>query len=230
MTRFLAIVILAAGCGTTESGNLLTRGMSAIMDVKADGANTTVTAELFSGTPDQLIFVKLTDGDQLQAFRGPEMEMMIETQIATIVGYSAVFTGNDDTQPFTINFERTVDAGAPTSMATLPPAFTLDAVPPTQSRAQSLQISWSPASADPLAYKVEGSCIQTVQNTLPANASALIIPANAIMKMQGTNIPDTCTATLTMTRAGSGSLDPGFGKGGSITAEQERTAQFTTTL
>lgn len=230
MNGFLALVILAAGCGTTDSGNLLTRGMSAIMDVKADETQTTVTAELFSGTPDQLIFVKLTDGDELQAFRGPQMETMIETQIATIVGYSAIFSGNDDTQPFTINFVRTVDAGAPTSMATLPPAFTMDPVPPSQSRAQSMSFSWSPATTDPMSYKIEGSCIQTSQNMVPPNTTAVIIPANGIQKMQGTNIPDTCMATITVTRDGSGSLDPAFGKGGSMTAEQVRTAQFTTTL
>jgi hypothetical protein len=231
MKRLALFVIFVAACGTQESGSLLTRGMSAEITASSDGAMTTVTAELFAGTPGQLIFVKLTDGDELTALRGSELQSMIETQLVTIVGYTAIFTGGQDGETFTVDFQRSVDQGAPDSTAILPTPFAIDLPQTTQSRAQAMSIAWSPVSSDPMSFQIDGSCIESVTGDVPGlNASALVVPANTVRKLQGQNIPDTCTATATLHRTRAGALDPAFGKGGSVTAEQVRTATFTTTL
>jgi len=224
--------MLAAGCGMTDSGSLLTSGISAVMAAKTDGTGTTsVTAELFSGTPDQLIFVKLTDQDQLVAFHGSQQQTMLGVQLVTIVEYGATFNSAVDGDTFTIDFERVIDAGAPASTATLPAAFTLGTLPSSASRASALSIAWSPGGTnDQMSWQVDGSCIETSIGTVPVDSGNLMIGPNTFHKLAGQNIPDTCAATLTITRTRAGALDPEFGKGGSIFGEQVRSGTFTTTL
>jgi hypothetical protein len=230
MTRLASFAICAAACGTQQSGSLLTRGMSADVTASSDGTMTTVTAELFAGTPDQLIFVKLSDGDQLTARRGSELQSMVETQLVTIVGYTAIFNGGGNGDTFTVDFQRNIDEGAPASSATLPPPFAIAPPPATQSRAQMMSITWSPLSSDQMSYQLDGSCIESVTGTASgSSATALVIPAGTLRKLEGTTIPDTCSATLTFHRTRPGALDPAFGEGGRVIAEQVRQATFTTT-
>jgi hypothetical protein len=69
MKRLAFLVIFTAACGTEQSGSLLTHGMSADITASSDGTTTNVIAELFAGDESQLIFVELSDGDQLIASR-----------------------------------------------------------------------------------------------------------------------------------------------------------------
>lgn len=231
MKRLVLLVILIAGCGTTDSGSLLTSGMSAEMSAVTQGnGSTVVTVELFSGNPDQLIFVDLTGDDQLIAKHGSDSQVMTETQLVTIVAHEATFPVGGEGEMFTVDFQRTIDDGAPMSTMTLPASFTLGTVPASASRAADLTITWSPGSLDPITWRVEGTCIDTAIGNLTSDTGTLTIPANTVQKVQAQNVPDTCQATLTIDRVHPGQLDTHFGKGGQAQGVQERTATFTTTL
>ena len=232
MRKLALLLTLLAACGTTDSGSLLTSGMSAVVGARADGSgNTTVYAELFSGYPEQLIFVKLTSDDQLIASHGSDSQVMQETQLVTIVDHTAVFPVDGEGETFTIDLERSVDAGAPMSTATLPAPFTLGTVPSSASRSADLTITWSPAgTSDSMTWTIDGDCLEHASGTATGDTGSLVIPANTIHKQTGGNVADSCTATLTVSRVRAGVLDPHFGKGGSSTGSQDRVAMFTTTL
>ncbi|HTR52515.1 MAG TPA: hypothetical protein VMJ10_17495 [Kofleriaceae bacterium] len=220
-----------AACGTTNSDSLLTSGMSADMTVTGNADGTaTVTVNLFSGDPDQLIFVNLDDGDTLVGSNASQSLPLVEQQLVTIIDYSAQFITGTEGAQYTIDLERTVDAGAPSSTATLPAPFALGEVATSASRASDLAITWSPAgAADPMTWQIEGTCIEGASGTIDGDPGAQTIAGNTLVKASGNGVPDSCTATLTVARTRVGQLDPHFGHGGSIVGEQARTATFTTT-
>jgi hypothetical protein len=194
-----------------------------------DDGTTLVTASLFDGYPEQLIFVDLAEGDQLVASSGGTSMTLDKTQLLTIVSYTATFPTGNEGDTFNIDFQRTVDGGAPSSTATLPAAFTLGTAPTSASRAQDLTVTWSPSgSADQMAWEATGDCIQTASGSIPADSGTFTIPGSTFVVPQGQG--DTqCQVSLTVLRKRAGSLDPAFGKGGDIIGEQQRTEMFTST-
>jgi hypothetical protein len=94
--KTIFLLSLLTACGTSESGSLLTTGISAEMGAVTTGnGSTRVTAELFEGNPDQLIFVDLQAGDSLVADINGQSMTLAKAQLLTIIDYEAVFpTGN----------------------------------------------------------------------------------------------------------------------------------------
>jgi hypothetical protein len=219
-----------SACGTTESGSLLTSGMSALISVGATGDDTTtVTTELFSGTPEQLIFVDLDDSDTLTATTQGQTMTLTKGQLATIIEYAATFTGDDSGDAFVVSLKRTVDAGAPSSTATLPDTFTLGAAPTSQSRASALTLTWSPSgSTDAMTWQASGDCITTASGTIAGDPGTVTIPAATLTAIQGQSTAS-CSVTMTVFRSRAGTLDAHFGDGGTISAQQSRTATLTST-
>lgn len=230
MHRYLPAILLAAACGTTQSDSLLTSGMSAEISAVSNGSGTTaVTAELFNGDPDQLIFVDLDANDQLVATAGSQSDPMTQQQLGNIIDYTAQFSIADGGTQITVDLQRDIDAGAPSSTATLPAPFTLGALASSASRAADLVVTWGPSGAgDPMSWQVEGSCVATASGTM-TDTGSVTIAAGALVLASGTNVPTSCSVTLSVFRVRSGTLDSHFGHGGSISAEQVRTAQLTST-
>jgi hypothetical protein len=183
-------------------------------------------AELF--VVGKLANVRLTDGDALVASVGSFEQAMTENQLGTTFYYLARFPGSSGGDTFTIDFRRTVDAGAPASTATIPPPFEIDALVAPQSRAQTMNISLLNVSSDFMRWQIHGSCLQNAESGIDANAGAFILPGGSLRQDDQSPL-DSCDATLTIWRTRSGSLDAAFGKGGGIDAEQVRTATFWTT-
>jgi hypothetical protein len=225
-----AAMLALAACGTTESGSLLTRGMSAEMTINAPGDGTaTVSTELFSGSPGQLIYVDLDNSDTLTATSNGQTMTLTKSQLGNIIDYDAAFTSGASGEQFVIALVRTVDAGAPTSTVTLPDAFTLAALPASQSRASALTIAWSPTgSTDPTSWAANGSCIAGASGTITVDQGTLGIPAGTLVAAPG-QASASCSVTVTFTRTRAGTLDPHFGDGGAIAGQQTRTATFTST-
>lgn len=223
------LIVLACGCGTTDSSSLLTKGMSAEISAATHGDGTTlVSASLYDGYPEQLIFVDLAPGDQLVATAGGTSMTLDKTQLLTLIAYTATFQTGNEGDEFKVDFQRTVDGGAPNSTVTLPAPFTLGTAPTSASRAQDLTLTWSPSgSTDQMAWEANGDCIQTTSGSIPADTGTFTIPANTFVLPQGA--AQQCQVSLTVLRKRAGSLDPAFGKGGDIIGEQERTAMFTST-
>jgi hypothetical protein len=225
----LLIAMASAGCGVESSSSLLTSGMSAEMTAQSTGDGTAqVTAELYDGEPIQLIFVELGSGDELIAHHGSESQTMEKLQLLTIVEYSASFDDVADGDSFSVELQRTVDAGAPSSTMTLPPSFDLDPVAATVSRTSDLAMSWSPTSSEPIAWEVSGSCLNTVDGSFAPDTGSGTIPAAMIQLAQGQMVTS-CQATVSISRTLAGSLDAHFGEGGDAAGVQIRSATFTTT-
>ena len=226
--KSLPVFAILAACGTSESGALLTKGISADISVTTAGDGTThVGAELFEGNPDQLIFVDLQSGDQLIADSGGQLAPLSKSQLLNIISYDADLPTGNEGDEITIAFERTVDDGAPASSATLPAPFTLDPVAASTSRAAAMTVTYAPAGTDDVSWQASGDCIQTATGSIPTDSGSITIAAGTLVA--GASQPTaTCQVTLTVTREHAGTLDAHF-EGGSILGEQARTAMFTST-
>jgi hypothetical protein len=231
VTKFCVFALLVSGCAKTESSDLLTSGIYADLSARSRGmGTTTISATLYVDNPNNLNFVELTGNDQLIASYGGQDKVMSQIELGNIVSHAAEFSTDVEGAAFTIKFQRSVDAGAPMSLATLPAKFTLGTVPATASRAAPLALSWSPSAyTDAMAWKATGDCIGDVQGPVTGDPGMLTIPAGTMVKRQGQNIADTCTVTITMTRSRPGVLDTHYGKGGAVVGIQERTVTLTST-
>jgi len=218
-------LILIAACGTSESSGLLTKGISAGISVTTEGDGIThVGAELFEGNPDQLIFVDLEPGDELVADSDTDSVTLVQSQLLNIIAYDGDLDGGDEGDEITIDFQRSVDDGAPASTATLPAAFTLDPIAATVSRAADLTITYGPAdSDDDMRWEAKGDCIQTATGSIPVDTGTITIAAASLLASPQTA---SCAVTLTVTRERGGILDAHF-KGGTIVGQQARAAVFT---
>src|SRR5512133_242201 len=125
MKNLALCALLVAGCAKTESNDLLTHGMYAGITARATGnGTTTVTATLYVGDPINLNFVELTGDDRLVASHEGQDMVMSQVELLNIVSHQAVFQGDAAGGQYLVDFQRSVDAGAPNSVVTLPPGFT----------------------------------------------------------------------------------------------------------
>lgn len=230
--QLLMAVVALTGCAQTDSSDLLTSGIYAAISAQAKGDGTTeVQATLYVGNPINLNFVDLTGDDRLVASHGSQEKVMTEVQLLNVVSHHATFTTDSPGDQFQVSFERTVDAGARNSIATLPERFTLGALTTTTwSRAQMLTLTWDNTSTGTtMRWRVEGDCIELETQQLSADEGTLTIEAGRIKKRMGENIADECPVTVSVTRSRAGELDRGYGKGGVIEGLQTRTVMLTST-
>jgi hypothetical protein len=232
--RHLAFVavLAAGGCAQTDSSDLLTSGIYASITAAASGDGTTrVSTTLYVGNPINLNFVNLEGDDQLVASYGNAEMVMTETVFLNIVTHQATFNTDTPGDQFQVAFERSVDGGAPNSIAVLPERFTLDPLTSTTaSRSQPLTLTWGPIDASNLMrWEARGDCIGLETQNLSVDAGTLTIEADRIKKREGEGVADQCPITITVTRGRPGQLDRGYGKGGFIEGQQVRTIMLTST-
>jgi hypothetical protein len=126
MKRLGLFAILLASCTRVESDDILTSGISADISARAKGdGTTTVSATLYLGNPLNLNFVDLTADDRLIASHGDQTKVMTEVIILNAVGHNATFQTDAEDDEFVVDFQRTIDEGAPRSVAILPAPFTI---------------------------------------------------------------------------------------------------------
>jgi hypothetical protein len=223
-------VLAGAGCAKTPSDDVLTSGIYADIDAQADGdGSTLVTATLYVGAPENLDFVEIDGTDQLFAIFDSAQVAMTQVELGNIVGHQASFANDAEGDEFVVDFMRTVDAGAPMSVATLPAPFTFGDTPTAASRAADLTLTWtSDDSADDMTWSATGECIADATGAVAAadTATMLTIPANTLIGA-GSGVPDSCTITVQVARTQQGTLDPGYGQGGTIVGVQARSVQLT---
>jgi hypothetical protein len=223
----LACAAALTGCAKTDSMDLLSTGIYASLSATATGNGTTdVRATLFVGDPINLNYVDLTGDDRLVASNGSTEKVMTEIVLLNLVAHHADFPIDAEGAEFQISFERSIDRGAPNSFASLPAKFDI-ASPfnPNFSRAAEFSIAWSGISTDDMRYQISGTCIDTVAATLPTDEGSLSLPAGTIKKRTpGMNetVADQCPMDIELVRSRPGTLDRGYGKGGSIYGAQSR--------
>jgi len=236
MHRLALLALLAGGCSKSDSGDILTSGMYGSVTARAEGnGKTRVTTTLYLGNPINLNFIELSDDDKLRVRHGSEEKTPTEGELLNIVSYTASFDVEAEGEEFEVSFLRTVDAGAPSSIATLPAPFSLTGDTSSTrsvSRATKFDVGWSPAgSGDVMHAVVDGTCIEPLDLMLTGDTGNASIPAGMIKKrtaQQGETIPDSCSAELRIERQRTGELDSHFGKGGMVLGVQSRKQSFTT--
>ncbi|MDQ3367758.1 MAG: hypothetical protein M3680_20230 [Myxococcota bacterium] len=225
------VALPLVGCAKTDSSDVLTSGIHASISATSAGAGTTdVQATLFLGNPINLNFVELTGDDELIASHGGMDQVMVQSELFNVVAHRASFQADAEGAVFEVAFQRTVDDGAPSSTATLPAKFTLAQPASSASRAAPLSLAWSPAAtSDLMSWSVEGDCIERESSPITGDPGMAVIPANTIKRRPATTTPETCVITVAVTRTRAGTLDPGYGKGGTITGNQTRRIQLSST-
>ena len=228
------LLVTAAGCTTTDSDFVRTRGMYIDMEAIGGADGTTQVSAILYVTRPGLNFIELRGGDRLVARHGADSKGMTEFEFLGTIRYRASFPSNAADAEFVVDFQRDADPGAPSTVATLPPPFTAT-VPQSHSRAQSLVVSWSPVSTEPMRWTLTGNCIDRVEETLAPDPGSLEIPAGVIVKRADEDgqppVPDTCQVTFTLSRDRAGIADPAFNNdeegGGGVVGRQVRSATLT---
>ena len=221
----LVLVVVCAGCSQVDSSDVLTSGIHAEMAAVSSGAGTTdVQATLYLGNPINLDFVDLTGDDELFAIHGTQRKEMSELIVLNIVSHHASFPTDAEGEQFEIDFNRSVDNGAPSSSATLPARFTLTGPTAAIPRTAALDLTWSPAnSGDAMSWQATGDCIDLAAGTLTGDPGGFSLPATTLKKRMGGGVADSCMVTLAVRRSRAGAVDPAYGKGGYIAGAQVRT-------
>lgn len=226
------VLIAIMACSTESASNLATSGIYADISATASGSGSTNVGATFRTGPLSLTFIQLTSDDSLTVSSGTTTKTLSEASLLGVVTYSASVPVDAAGSQFTVSLQRKKDSGAPSSVATLPPAFTLTPLSGTFSRADAgPTLDWAPGSAEAMSLKITGSCINDFSVNLPANTTTYSVAAGALqLRMSpdgGAAAGSNCDATAQVDRTLTGSLDKGFG-GGSVLGIQRRTTTFGT--
>src|SRR5207244_1356489 len=95
--------------------------------------STAVSATFRKGAT-SLTFLQLTADDKVTASAGAQSQDLKELSLLGVVTYSASLPVDADGTEVTVALARKKDSGAPSSLATLPNAFTVDPLSGTFSR------------------------------------------------------------------------------------------------
>jgi hypothetical protein len=237
MRTLLSCVLIvsgAAACTDLQSDDLTTAGMSTTMSVTGDGTGqTTVTAQ-FNVDDNPTDFVNLDPGDEAIAMVGGQSQTMSESNALGDISYQATFTGEDSGGTvYTIDLQRASGTSAPSSTVTMPDPFTITA--PTSSSTFSrsnsdLVVTYSTAGIDDtMTWSVSGACVNSASGTASGDTGTFTIARGNLTPIEGGEAEATCQATITLTRARYGQVDPHYGSGGTIVAQHVRSVEFNST-
>ncbi len=243
ISRQLCIVFIAAtfcACSNTTSDNVTTEGIRADIDVFSDGVGRTlIDVELEVGSNGiGSTSLELSPGDSLTVTANGIQKTMIED--ASILGqfsYEASYDFDDGGTMFTVSFVRNNGISAPNSNVVLPDGFIVQS--PTSNdvfgQADTIPIVWSP-SGTPIVptIQVSLSCFlnSTVMITdisgvtVTADTGVANLPVGAVIPIGSLDTSRLCKGEVRLSRWRRGNLDPNYGEGGDITAQQIKTQQF----
>ncbi len=233
--RFAIVTAVAAlaACSSVKSSSVRTSGIKASITVSAGGTgSSTASAQLFVG--DSITDrVDLSAGDSLVASSGGQSHTMSRSNVLGIISYSAGFPGLDQGgEAFTIALQRAGDASAPSSTVTMPQAFAVSAPAggTSSSRGADLTVTYAPSGGgDPMSWRATGDCITpTGSQAIAGDPGTFTIPRGTL-KNDAQHPGATCNVTVTVYRTRQGQLDPAYGYGGSILAQQSRDVPISST-
>jgi hypothetical protein len=221
LLELIALGLLVGGCvdATVSSDAIRTKGIWASFNIKAtkDG-RARATAELRVGgetgtviddliAPDKLTF-QIADGEKEEL--GTSCE---ENNIYCTANVAEPVAG----KLVTFGFDRgDADENALDSTVKMPAAFEVGTDVENLVRGGDLPIEVTGSSSS-VQWKVKGDCVWGASGTLSAGR----IPAKAF-ESPASDEEEDCDVVITFTRSATGDLDPNFGKGGEVTATQER--------
>lgn len=241
---FLIIASLG-GCGKTESENVKSKGVHAEIDLIAQGDGySKIRVRLQVGESGLLrTDLELSSGDRLIAYaKGLSQELSKSTGIFGdifdfLFGISYVTTlpFDDDGALFQVAFERSDGFDAPNSRVTLPDAFsitTADDLVYTDS--DLVVVNWEPFnSPEKMSIEYRFDCEDVNFNSLVGSYTLLApdsgqldMPVAEILTRGGqsamADFTNGCDLEITLVRKRKGTIDPNYGEGGHIYAQQRR--------
>lgn len=243
-------------CESTASSSVMTSGTRAQMTAKADGSGVTeVGVELMVGGPLSNVYLSLDGDDQLVAAIGEQQQTLTRrTDVLGRVWYVGSIKGDQGNDDVVVAYKRSIDPGAPRSVVRMPKGF--EVLSPQSGMRVSrgnddLVIAWDGAShTDVMEISLDGSCIPPYSKRLEVDKGQLLIPKGTLgppsaAAMQPMEPADNsgakaepqpvqvaepeCRVTARFRRRADGKVDPNFGQGGSISAEQTREVTFVST-
>jgi hypothetical protein len=228
VTLLALLALPACTAESVESNDVFTDGMYAELHAAATEDGTRATATLRVGGSSSNTYVMLTGDDSLSATAGAETEEMNRQGFGDRYYYTADLDANGEDTVVTFRFTRSIDDGAPDSHCTLPRPMTIEAPADGSNFSrmeQDVEISWDTSgSSQPITLSIEGDCFNHLSLSFEDDPGSHTITAGTL---QSSADPATaCVATIELSRSNNGSLDPGFGEGGSVICTQTRTATF----
>jgi len=230
--------VVAGCCGmcaeTTQSENIRTEGMAADMQVASRGdGKTHVDVTLRVGGPLSNLHPQITGGDQLEVTNGIDtIPLSFGTHLLARPSYHGVLPGDSGGQTVQLRFVRARDKSALGTKIIMPPGFAITSprAGETYSPARSaLAVRWGPAGPGSVEWSVRGGCITDQRGVIAADTGALDVALAAAPPPDGGPPPSRCDVTVKLERTARGVVDPAFGRGGSVSASQqrERVVEFT---
>jgi hypothetical protein len=241
-------LVMTAACTRDDSANVKLDGVNAAIHLYAWGdGKTKVTTSLQVGSGLTATGLDLTNDDRITAeANGVEKSLSKGLSTLGLPHYEASFDLETGGTEFVVGFFREDGSGAPTSKVTLPHPFeiTRPAAKSAFKRNADVTLSWQPAGMSKdlaLTYimvchdaaGVEDRAGSHMGNAVIDDTGVYTFAADSILnrKMQKEAAPGTtCTVRFDLIRAAVGELDPHYGGGGRITAEQIRKGTFVITL
>lgn len=238
---WLCASFLAAmsGCSSTSSENVTTAGISADIDVFANGSGSTlVTVELEVGSGVGGTSLELGPSDSLTVVaNGIQKTLAEDKSILGRFSYVASFAFDDVDTVFTVSFSRVNGISAPNSNVTMPDGFTV--LSPTTANvyapSENIAIVWLPTGTSntpsifvrldcTLASGLITTATQSV--SLSSDTGVAVLPVSSVMPPGTLDTSVLCDGNVDFRRMSSGNLDPNYGEGGQITAEQFERSSF----
>jgi hypothetical protein len=226
-------------CTEVESEDVMTDGMYANFVARVIDSGTRIEANLnVGGSGSNATNVELTGDDTLEATIDGDTKALDKVQEIIDINdphYTAKFDGVVAAgTEVTVAFKRTVDDGAPSSTVTL--ASEPNASGPTgeQSRAEAeLVVSFAAGGDDEsTTITISGECFQSSTQSVDGdNATQVTFAPGALKEPEPKEdeepaAPATCDATITISRARTGTIDPAFGEGGLFRSLRDESLSF----
>jgi hypothetical protein len=225
---FVACVgALAFACTEdVDSNDVRTSGLYADMEVLATGnGDTTVSVALKPGGSRSNTYLVMEGEDELVASVDDE-----DRKLGKHGNYYETTFGTDAGETeFVVEFRRGPDdVDALDSHATLPEPFEIDDVPGSVSRADLLEVTWTPSGTDDdMTWELDGDCLFPNGDDM-SDTGTLSLSAGDYDVHSGSE-EETCDATLCLERTRDGRVDAEFGEGGVFRAIQRRCVEFSST-
>jgi hypothetical protein len=237
---FTLCIIAIVGCTSTSSENVTTQGISADIDILANGdGRTVVDVKLQVGSgglnPTSL---RLGPNDSLVATaNGVQQTLFEDSSIFGEYSYFTTFDFADDNTVITVAMNRASATSAPNSSVVLPEGFVISSplITDVFGLGQSIPINWSPSgtSINPevfvtLTCTLTGGLSMTGSRhiNLSGDVGSTTVSVSSVMPFGTLDTNRLCDGKVTLSRWRSGNLDPNYGEGGQIDAEHARSAQF----
>ena len=236
LTRLLPLcmAISISGCGSTSSENVKSQGIFARIVVKADNGSTRVDTTLTVGSSRGTALV-LGGTDSLKATAGGVTQAFTKSQgIFGDVSYTTTFNFNVPGTEVVVSLERPQDTSCPNSRILMPDPFAITAPSPGQSFTSqgTIGVNWTPAAPAAGTIDISFSTRCTAANGTPVyrnrtfttpDTGTMSIPAASVLPVESYNTAQPCTSDVELSRTATGTIDPNYGEGGSITGSQVRT-------